>query len=122
MELLSAPIWRDIQRDYIAKDDDDEVYALELGEIDRAYFRNTIQQDEPKSQKALLRSHRNIRAAFTVLTESVNAEIANLDETGRRSFLKKLYTTLFRDLVMTCILVVSERAAFSIFETLNDVD
>jgi len=51
--------------------DEDGGYALEMGENDLLYFRNTIQSDPPLSTKATNLTHRNIKTARATLWEKV---------------------------------------------------
>jgi uncharacterized protein with ParB-like and HNH nuclease domain len=109
---------RDIQVQFILKED--AGYALELGELDKLYFAETVQADPPSNKKPTVRSHRNIQKARQVLMEAVKTQIGTLDPTRALATLRKLRQTLRSDLVMACIPVASERDAFRIFETLND--
>ncbi len=110
---------RDIHRDYIIKEDTGE-YALELGDTDKLYFRETVQKDPPTTKVPGLRSHRNIHRAQQILKASVQSKIASLNPTAALNELKALERVLRRDLIMAAIPVESERDAFLIFETLND--
>ena len=96
------------------------MYALELGELDALYFKESIQSDPPTNKKPTLRSHRNIQLARQVLHDSVKEKIASLNPTLGLAELKKLLQIIRSDLIMACIPVASERDAFRIFETLND--
>jgi uncharacterized protein with ParB-like and HNH nuclease domain len=109
---------RDIQVNFILKPDSS--HALELGELDALYFKETIQSDPPANKKPTLRSHRNIQTAKQVLHDSVKEKIASLNPTLALAELKKLLQIIRSDLIMACIPVASERDAFRIFETLND--
>jgi hypothetical protein len=99
---------------------EDYGYSLELGELDKAYFLETIQQYPTTDKKPLLLSHRNIQKAHGILLAYVNAQIAALNPADALAVLKSLRKTLRNDLVMASILVTEERDAFRIFETLND--
>jgi hypothetical protein len=112
----------DIQRDMIEKDDEG-TYALQMGEVDNLYFRNSIQRDPRDGHerpKAKLRSHRNIQTAINILTDGVRAVMPSADEAKQVQYLRKLSLIVRRDLVMASIPVLSETQAFKIFETLND--
>ncbi|MGA8025766.1 MAG: DUF262 domain-containing protein [Bryobacteraceae bacterium] len=68
---------RDIHVQLIWKED--VGFALELSELDKSYFEETIQTDVPLRKKPTLRSHRLIQKAQQVLTESVKTKIGSLD-------------------------------------------
>jgi hypothetical protein len=100
---------------------EDYGYSLELGELDQAYFQETIQQYPPNSaKKDLLWSHRNIRKARDILLASVKTQIATMAPADALVVLKELRRALRNDLIMASISVTEERDAFRIFETLND--
>ncbi len=109
----------DIQNHFINKEDIGST-SLDLGELDKSYFFETIQSDPPIARKPTLRSHRHIQAARDLLMEEVKKQIAPMNPTEALAELKKLKRTLRTDLIMACIPVKSERDAFLIFETLND--
>jgi predicted nucleic acid-binding protein len=110
---------RDIQTQFIIKPED-AGHALVMGDMDRLYFSETVQEDPPKPKKPTIRSHRNIQSAQTILKNSVNGLIAGSDPSAALATLKKLVQTLRSDFVVASIPVESERDAFRIFETLND--
>ncbi len=114
----SADFARDVQREMIEKPEG--AYALELGELDKLYFEQTIQKDPSEAPIAKLRSHTAIDSARKLLEESLRAETAGLDPTSSLKYLKELLQVLRSDLIMASIPVKSERDAFQIFETLND--
>jgi hypothetical protein len=100
---------------------EDYGYSLELGDLDKTYFLETIQQyPATPDKKPRLWSHRNIQKAQEILTASVNTQIATLSPADALAVLKDIRKTLRNDLVMASILVSEERDAFRIFETLND--
>jgi len=109
---------RDVQRELIEKEG--AGYSLEMGEMDKLYFAETIQADPPSNKKPSLRSHRNIQKARQFLTDALRTRSAQLDPARTLVLLKELRQVLRSDLVMACIPVSSERDAFRIFETLND--
>lgn len=109
---------RDTQRDFISKDD--SAFALELGEMDRVYFAQTVQGDPPLEKTPMLRSHRNIQKARQFLRDSMQAFLGSADPMQRLALLKKMQVTLRRELVVAVIPVDDQRDAFRIFETLND--
>lgn len=109
---------QDVQGHLISKED--VGYSLELGELDKTYFAETIQAYPPSDKKATLRSHRNIQKSRQILTEAVKAQITTLNPPDALAELKRLRRILRTELIMACIPVVSERDAFRIFETLND--
>lgn len=95
-------------------------FSLELGELDKTYFADTIQAYPPNPRDATLRSHINIKNAREVLTASVRSDLGAADPNKQLERLKELRGVIKSDLVMACIPVSSERDAFRIFETLND--
>ena len=108
-----------IQNGLIHKED--YGYSLELGELDKVYFLETIQQyPTGADKKPRLWSHRNISKARGLLAASVNTQIAALNPADALVLLKDIRKTVRNDLVMASILVIEERDAFRIFETLND--
>ena len=112
---------RDIHRDLIMVDDDEDIYALTLSELDAPYFRDHIQADPPDSSaKAMLRSHRLIRQGKSYLLGKVGEFIDGLDNTSKLSKLKALKNAIGSQLKFVAIEVKSEEEAFLIFETLND--
>ncbi len=114
----SADFARDIQREIIEKTEG--VYAIELGELDKLYFEQTIQKDPSETISAKLRSHKAIESARKLLEEFLRTETAGLDPPSSLKYLKELSQVLRSDLIMASIPVKSERDAFQIFETLND--
>jgi hypothetical protein len=91
-----------------------------LGELDKAYFADTVQAYPPAVKKPALRSHRNIQKARDVLLAAVKTKLATLNPADALNELKTIRKTLKNDLIMASIPVASERDAFRIFETLND--
>jgi hypothetical protein len=95
-------------------------FSLELSELDKLYFSDTIQTYPPLSRDATLRSHVNIKNAREVLTAAVRADTGTGDVNQQLEKLKAIRSIIKSDLVMACIPVSSHRDAFRIFETLND--
>src|SRR5271157_3072804 len=96
-------------------------YSLELGELDKNFFTDTIQQfPRIKDKKPQLLSHRNIQKAREILEANLKALIAALSPPEALKVLKDLHKVIKNELVMASILVLDEGAAFNIFETLND--
>lgn len=96
-------------------------YSLELGELDKAYFQDTIQQfPRAKEKRPTLLSHRNIEKAREILELNVTALVAALSPPEALTVLKDMQKVVKNELVMASILVLDEGAAFNIFETLND--
>lgn len=110
---------RDLQRDLIEKESVGG-FALEMGEIDLPYFRDTIQSDPPKPATVKTRTHQNISEARKILDSAVEAHIDGLSPSAALSELRELRQLIRSDLVMACIPVVDQRDAFKIFETLNN--
>jgi hypothetical protein len=107
------------QTQYIEKEG--RGFALEMGETDAVYFRETIQEAIPNRKlPAKLRTHKNILTAQRRLAEGVRTMLGDLSSTQAISDLKELRQTLISDLVMARIPVEAPRDAFRIFETLND--
>lgn len=95
---------RDIQRDLVMVDDDEEIYALELSELDSSYFRTYAQEDPPsESTKAKIRSHRLMRQAREFLKSSVEQELESLDSKSIVQFLKRLKTTVAERIKLVAI-------------------
>ena len=112
---------RDIQRDLILIDDEDEIFALELSELDAPYFRSNVQEDPPGEMlKAKIRSHRLIRQARSYLRLSVEQHLSGLIGRDLVKALKMLKNTIAEKIRLVAIEVSSEDEAFLIFETLND--
>jgi hypothetical protein len=109
---------RDVQRELIEKEG--VGFSLELGEMDKLYFIETVQNDPPSCKPPTLRSHRNIQKAQQFFKEALTKHIAAVGQPEAVVSLKELRQILRSDLVMACIPVNSERDAFLIFETLND--
>src|SRR6266404_1709026 len=100
---------------------EDYGYSLELGELDKTFFRETIQQYPPNAErKPRLWSHRNIQKARDIIKASINTLIAAKNPADASAELKDIRQTVRNDLRMASILVGEERDAFRIFETLND--
>ena len=114
----AADFARDVQREMILKAGSG--FTLQMGEMDRLYFEETIQKDPPEKRKPTIRSHRNIQQAKNILADSLRKQISPLDPPNALNLLKALFQTVRSDLVMASIPVASERDAFRIFETLND--
>lgn len=56
-----ADLARDVQRDFILCEDEDDSWALTLNELDRIFFRDNVQKDPPTNKTpATVRSHRLI--------------------------------------------------------------
>ena len=104
--------------------DEDGGYALEMGETDLLYFRNTIQVDPPLSTKATNLTHRNIKTARATLWDKVISVTGSIqpqmDAIQAIETLKEIRKTTTSGLVMARIPVNSQEAAFKIFTTLND--
>lgn len=112
---------RDIQRDLLLVDDEEEIYALVLNNLDRGYFREHVQKDPPSDKvRATIRSHRLIRQAKQFLKQAVEKEIEGLEGKELVRHLKALKKTIAERIKMVTIEVNSEDEAFLIFETLND--
>lgn len=107
----------DIQNHLITKED--YGYSLELGELDRDFFKATIQSSPPVITKPKIRSHRGILRARDILMQSVKQTLSS-DPAAALKELTALRTIVRRDLIMASIPVKSQRDAFRIFETLND--
>jgi uncharacterized protein with ParB-like and HNH nuclease domain len=110
---------RDIQNQFILKEGTSG-YALDLGETDNLYFRDSIQSFPAGKKKPTLRSHNKIHSAKILLTESVKAHLGPAAPGPALTLLVSLKRTLRSHLVMTVIPVTSDQDAFWIFETLND--
>jgi hypothetical protein len=111
---------RDIQRDLISKDEDEGLFALNLGELDQDFFRKSVQSDPPVNTAVTLRSHRAIQSAKQYLRTAVLQIIEGKKADEQVKVLKALKETVATDLVTVAITVDSEDNAYRIFETLND--
>jgi hypothetical protein len=108
----------DIQNHLITKED--YGYCLEMGELDKEYFQETVQSTPTNNgKKSKLRSHRAIKKARELLRHAVGTTLS-ADPAAALKQLQSLRTLVRRDLIMAAIPVRSERDAFRIFETLND--
>jgi len=96
------------------------VYALQLGETDGNYFRETVQMENAAPPKPKLRTHRNIKAAREFFRAKVGQITDASNPNATLAYLRSLRQILRSDLVMASIPVETERDAFRIFETLND--
>ncbi len=116
-----ADLARDIQRDLILVDDEANIFALTMNELDDPYFNAIIQQDPPNDLfKGKLRSHRLIRQAKNFCFTKVEEFISGLNPKELVVKLKGLRRTIDSLLKIVAIEVLSEEEAFLIFETLND--
>lgn len=111
---------RDIQRDNIVVDDDNDVYALTMSDLDKTYFESTIQTDPPADDKPIIRSHRLIKQAKSFISTSLEEKFEGKNSAGLIIELKRMRTTLVERLKIVVIEVGSEEEAYQIFETLND--
>jgi len=108
----------DVQNHLITKED--YGYCLEMGELDKDYFQETVQSHPvSKNKKPSLRSHRQISKARELLLQAVRNTLP-ADPAAALKQLQGLRTVVRRDLIMAAIPVRSEKDAFRIFETLND--
>lgn len=113
----AASFARNIQTQLIQKETG---FALQLGEMDAAYFEETIQKESPTRVKAKIRTHRNIEIARKTLWAAVQHVLAGANPQAKLNLLGTYVQVIRSDLVMACIPVHSERDAYRIFETLND--
>lgn len=112
---------RDIQRDLIYVDDESQIYALELSQLDARFFESHVQEDPPsESERIRIRSHRLIRQAKRFLKSSVEQELQGNNSGDLVAYLKQLKNLVAERLKLVTIQVGSEEEAFLIFETLND--
>lgn len=111
---------RDTHRDLIIVDEDEDVYALTLSELDEGFFRKTIQEQPVTKDTPRIRSQRLIRNARRDLQRNVKKELEKKSVPEQIEFLKSLKRTIESHLKFVAIEVKSEEEAFLIFETLND--
>jgi uncharacterized protein with ParB-like and HNH nuclease domain len=114
---------RDIHRDYILLDGSDEdIFSLELGELDREFFRDYVQKAKPNDdEKSFVYSHKTIKSAKNDLRKRLLEELEKFGKSEKKvSYLNELRKTLTLKLSVVVIKVTSEEEAFLIFETLND--
>lgn len=97
-------------------------YTLTLGDLDKAFFQETVQKYMPDSTvKAKVTSHTLIKRAKHIIDTNIDGILSKtLSAKDKLLWLKDLRTAVRSDLVMTYIPVEEEREAFQIFETLND--
>lgn len=114
----SRTLARDIQRDYIEKKND--VYSLELGEVDQAFFRKTVQKRKPENTSPKLRSHQRIADAYLVLKSAIETSLATMDLEAKLAAIRGWAEFIASSVLVTNIAVGSEETAYQIFETLND--
>lgn len=118
---VGSDLARDIHRDLIMVDDDADIYALTLSELDAPFFRSFVQEDPPDESASLrLRSHYLIKQAKGFFQSEVEKLIDGLDARNQVITLKSLQRTVASQLKLVAIEVRSEEEAFLIFETLND--
>ncbi len=108
----------DIQGHFISMED--VGYSLELGELDKTYFVDTVQSSPRTDKTPKIRSHRNIQKAREFLTGAVSASVSGMAPSAALAEFRSIRKTIRTELIMASIPVVSERDAFKIFETLND--
>lgn len=111
-----------IQNQVIQKDDG--TFTLDLGQTDALFFREYIQRDEKPTIKPKIRTHKNIVQSRKILIDNLKAITGTItpstDALKVIDELKAFRKILLSDLIMARIPVTSSRAAYSIFETLND--
>lgn len=118
---LGSDLARDIQRKFIEKDDVEPIqYSLLLGELDEAYFLQSIKSDPPHQTKPTLRSHRLIQSAYKYFWQNISEDIQKDKENEAIRILKDMRDCLTKGMTMVAIMVQSEEDAYGIFETLND--
>ncbi len=116
-----ADLARDIQRDNILVDEDEEGFSLIPCIYDRDYFENHIQTDPPEGDRpAKIRSHRLILQAANFLKKVLKEEFSEMSSKELVKELKRFKTTIVERLKIVVIDVESEEEAYQIFETLND--
>ena len=112
---------RDVQKALIIKDEDPNIeYSLRLGDLDRDFFRKTVQEDPPSKVSPKLKSHLLIDAACKVLRAEVDGLIQGLAAEDALKKLKRIKDCLVKGMTVVAIYVQGEDDAYSIFETLND--
>jgi hypothetical protein len=117
-----ADFARDVQKALIIKEDEDASveYSLRLGDLDRDYFRKTVQEDPPTQVAPKLKSHGLIDSASRFLRTEVSSLIAGLPSDDALKTLKRIRDCLVKGFTVVAIHVKNEDDAYSIFETLND--
>lgn len=119
-EHKGADLARDIQVNFIEKEEEPLRFSLCLGELDESFFLQTIKLDEQQTVAPIIRSHILMQAAYKYLYENVEQRISGKDLHESIRELKSLRDCLTKGLGMVAIVVQSEEDAYSIFETLND--
>jgi hypothetical protein len=118
-----ADFARDVQKALVIKEDEEDAsveYSLRLGDLDRDYFRKTVQEDPPSQLTPKLKSHSLIDSASKILRTEVNNQIAGLPSDDALKTLKRIRDCLVKGFTVVSIHVKNEDDAYSIFETLND--
>ena len=110
---------RDIHRDFLLIDDE-QTFALTLGELDESFFRAAVQDDSPGKPAIRLQSHRLVSQAKAFLASKLKDHLSSMNTTTVVDELKSLKKTLTTHMKMVAIQVASEDEAYLIFETLND--
>lgn len=119
--MKGADLARDIQRDNIWVDEDEQVFALTMNNLDKQYFEDHVQTDPPGTRvSASIRSHRLIRNAYLLIRKNIETSISVTNPQQLVLDLKRLRNTLVEKLKLVMIEVTSEPEAYQIFETLND--
>jgi len=115
-----ADLARDIQRDNIWVDEDEQLFALTMTTLDQEFFEHRVQTDPPSSPRATIRSHRLIRNAYSLIRKNIEASLDLANAQRIVQDLKRLRNTVIEKLKLVMIEVTSEAEAYQIFETLND--
>lgn len=115
---------QDIETKYIGRYDPEEginELKIELGIIDKDYFKKNIQLSSPKNEDVLkFSSHDRIRDAYNFFMKSIADKLSKTkDDSSKIDILKTYFEALTSKLVIIYAVTDDEDEAYIIFETLN---
>ncbi len=111
---------RDIHRDFILKNERNSQYSLVLGEVDKIFFLNNIQDFEATIGTSKIRSHKLLKDAYEKILERIKQELPK--KTGGRweKRLEDIRDCLANGVIVIGIKISDFADSFAIFESLND--
>lgn len=111
---------RDIHRDFILKNSRNSQYSLELGEVDRTFFLNNIQDNDSTLGPTKTRSHKLLKDAYLKIFERVKKELPKKGGNRWEKRLEDIRDCLANGVVVVGIKINDFADSFAIFESLND--
>lgn len=110
-----------IQIKLIGTDEEDlsEKFHLTLGEIDNAYFKQSILEKEDFSISEKYKSHSRLKEAYLFFKEKIASYISDTDIETKYNNLISVYEKFTSNFIVMYIESTEENEAFIIFETLN---